>query len=108
MTRRRACSNAMAAKRWKTCSSTSRAGGVTPARRRNDRERRRRQFLRQAHFRHGAALLVSLALVVAAYPCSHLLAVGADADVGVPANMRVAERRWRTVPPRRRRVHRRG
>ena len=76
------------------------------ARRRNDRQRRRPRLFRQPRRRHGAALLVSAALVLAARARPDLLADGADADVGLPAALRVAERR--PLRARRRRVHRRG
>src|SRR5664280_3756515 len=60
----------------------------------------------QSRARHGAALLVSAALVLAARARPDLLADGADADVGLPATLRVAERR--AVRAHQRRVHRRG
>ena len=102
----RACSTATDARRWRRCSSTSRADAANIARPRNDRQRQRPRFFRQSRRRHGAALLVSAALVLAARARPDLLADGADADVGLPAALRDAERR--VVRARDRRVHRRG
>src|SRR5262249_36115415 len=39
------------------------------------------------HLRAGAALLVRHPLILAAHGRAHLLAAGADADVGVPSNL---------------------
>src|SRR5665811_1484726 len=101
-----ACWPAMGARPWKTCFSTWRAGAGSIARRRNERPRYRRRIFRQSRCRHGAALLVSAALVLAAHSRSDLLAGRADADVGLPAALRVAE--CRLLRARRRRVHRLG
>ena len=88
---------ATAARRWRTCSSTSRAAAATDARptgaTRPRNERRPGDFDRRAlpfllapqGRRHGAPPLVSAALFLAAHRRPHLLAGGADADVGVPA-----------------------
>ena len=56
-------------------------------------------FSAQPRRRHGAALLVSAALVLAAHPRPDLLADGADADVGLPADLRRAERRLLRAAP---------
>src|ERR1019366_3326824 len=101
-----ACWPATDARRWKTCFSTWRAGAGSIARRRNERPRFRRRIFRQSRGRHGAALLVSAALVLAAHPRPDLLADRADADVGLPAALRLAE--CRLLRARRRRVHRLG
>ena len=63
----------------------SRAGARAAARPRNERHALS-HFLRNRVAAHGAALLVSAALVVAAHSRSDLLAGGADADVGLPAD----------------------
>src|SRR5664280_1004550 len=105
-TRRSGCSTAMDARPWRKCSSTWRADARTIARPRNDRQRQRPRPFHQSRARHGAALLVSAALVLAARARPDLLADGADADVGLPATLRVAERRAVRAPQRR--VHRRG
>src|SRR5579862_1386383 len=102
MTRRTACLPATVGKRWKRFSSMSRADASA----RPCDDRQPLPILAEPCRRHGAALLVSAALVLAAYSRSHLLADGADADVGLSAALRVAE--LRHVCPRRRRVHRRG
>src|SRR5262245_47554226 len=79
-TRRPACCGATAATRWRKCSSMSRAGANASA-------RRERAVLVPPHRRDGAALLVSVALVVPAADRADLLAGGADADVGLPAEL---------------------
>src|SRR5690349_25161098 len=82
MTRLNGCCRATAERHWKKCSLTWRAGGDS-ARPRNDQRRYRHEFLAQPRLRHGAAILVSAALVVAAHSRFDLLADGADADVGL-------------------------
>src|SRR3954471_13926162 len=76
------------------------------SRRRNAPRRRLPQRLPPPHRRDGAALLVSLALVLAARRRPDLLAGRADADVGIPAALsrRPAEPRGAGG----RRIHRRG
>src|SRR5947208_17086200 len=103
MTRRRGWSSAPGAIRWRKCFSMSRAGAI--ARRRNERARAA-GVLAAPCGRDGAALLVSVALVVRAADRADLLADRADADVGLPANLS----RWPGEPlcARRRRAGRRG
>ena len=59
---------------------------------------RRRCRIGGAHLGHGAALLVRDPLVLAAHRRADLLAAGADADVGLPAELPGADRR--ASPPR--------
>src|SRR3974390_499334 len=101
-----ACSSATHARRWKRGVSTWRAGGRPIVRSRNEQQRRRCELLAQPRQRDGTALLVPAALVLAAHSRPNLLADRADANVGLPAALRDAERR--SVRAGRRRVHRRG
>src|SRR4026209_1517480 len=80
-----------------------RAAGVT-RRRRN--EHARSLLLPKPYRRDDPPLLVSLALVVAAHPRPDLLARGADADVGLPPALRLAE--CELLRASRRRLHRRS
>src|SRR5664279_2223835 len=96
----------MAAKRWKKSSSTWRAVAATNTRRCHERRRHRRRFFTQSRRRDGATLLVPAALVLAAHSRPDLLAGRADADVGLPAALRIAE--CRLLRARRRRVYRLG
>src|SRR3974390_2817163 len=105
-TRHSASSSATDARRWKRCFSTWRAGGGPIVRSRNEQQRRRCELLAQPRQRDGTALLVPAALVLAAHSRPNLLGDRADADVGLPAALRDAERR--SVRARQRRVHRRG
>src|ERR1041384_2934593 len=105
MARRRRCSRATAATASSRCFSTSRAGRPRRRTRRNERARRRARLLAGAHRRHGAALLLPAALVLAAAARPHLLAGRADADVGFPPALPRPERRL--LRSRRRHVHRR-
>src|SRR6185437_4739171 len=73
---------------------------------RNEQPRHRPRFLDGARRRHGAALLVSAVVVLAAYSRLDLLADGADADVGLPADLRLAA--GRLLRAGRRRFHRLG
>src|SRR6188768_840924 len=75
----------MAATRWRRFSSMSRAG-ANGARRRNERTCAN-HVLAAPRRRDGAALLVSVAFVVGAPHRADLLAHGADADVGLPADL---------------------
>src|SRR5204862_4180964 len=111
--RRQRCWRATAAARSRKCFSTWRAAApkparrVKPARRRNDRASTfLRRVLAAPGRRHGAALLVSVALVVAAHARTDLLAGGADADVGLPAALHLHQ--CGIFRPRWRHVHRRG
>src|SRR6476660_5384259 len=96
-TRLNGCCRAMAARHWKKCSLTLRADG-DKARPRNEQEPRdhprryRCELLAQPRLRHGAALLVPAAFVVATHSRSDLLADGADADVGFSAALHFTER----------------
>src|SRR5665213_4262235 len=83
-----------------------RAAAAATARRRDDQQRRRPRLLVQPRALHGAPLLVFAALVLAARARPDLLADRADADVGLPAALRVAERR--AVRAHGRSFHRRG
>src|SRR6185312_1332430 len=94
------CSRATGGRIWKRCSSTSRAAAFA-RRPRNDHARYLVLLLPRR--RDGAALLVSFALVLAAAARPDLLADGADADVGVPADVCRAERGL--LRARRRRIH---
>src|SRR3954471_22254690 len=92
----------MGAGRWRKCFSTSRAAAT--ARQRD--ERSPAGFLHSPSRRDGAALLVSVALLVLPPDRADLLADRADADVGLPADLS----RWPGEPlrARRRRAGRRG
>src|SRR5271156_3535734 len=84
----------MAAALWKKFSSTWRAAAASNARPRNDDTQRRRVgFFSAADRRDDAALLVSVALVMAATARSGLLADGADDHLGLPAILHRAKRR---------------
>src|SRR5579871_2309400 len=124
--RRRGCSSATDAIRLKRCSSTWRAAVPTWVRPRGERDERNETRHAQAPFsspacregqgggrnfgapgrRDDPALLVSPPVVMAAAPRAHLLADGADADLGFPAALCRPEcglfrtRRWH--------FHRRG
>src|SRR5437764_15001225 len=93
----------MAAIRWKKCFSMSRAGVI--ARRRNE-GCCTASVLAAPRRRDGAALLVSVALVVRAADRADLLADRADADVGLPANLSCGP--GEPLRARRRRAGRRG
>src|SRR5690349_21491685 len=97
-THRRGYWRAMAATIWKTCFSTSRAAAAkAPGRPHNDhRAASNNSLIAYARFshiladacrRHGVALLVPAALVVAARARPDLLADCADVHVGFPANL---------------------
>src|SRR5690242_4160353 len=109
MARRRSSWRATAARIWRKCFSTLRAG----AGRRKKTHKRLPDETRGAphcvlaatHLRDGAALLLSAALVLAAPARAHLLAGRADADVGLPAALRLAE--CRLLRARGRHLHRR-
>src|SRR5216683_2416670 len=95
--RRSSCWHAMDAKPSKRCSSTSHAAApisATPPSERGARHefRRRLRDLMAPDRRHDRALLVFAALVVAAVARAHLLAGGADADVGLSATLYRSER----------------
>ena len=88
-TRRRGCSRATAATRWRRCSSTSRAGAARRARRRNERATPRNTS-RFSPRRVGAMVLRYWYLLRSSWPRAaraDLLAGGADADVGLPADL---------------------
>src|SRR3954454_17330565 len=99
--RRRGCCSATGAKRWKKCFSMWRADAS--ARPRN--ERHRGDVFAAPRRRDGAALLVSVALVLRAPDRADLLADRADADVGLPADL--SRRADQPLCTRRRRTHRR-
>src|SRR3954447_11563053 len=86
----------MAAAISKRCSSTSPAAPAKPGRPRNESAVVRANAalhcdLAAPRVRDGAAALVSAQLVVAAPARSDVLARGADADVGLSADVRLAE-----------------
>src|SRR6266566_5029808 len=97
----------MAAPIWRRCSSTS---YVVPAKRgrpRDDDAIAGTRCVLAAPCRcDGAAPLVSAQLVLAARARPDLLARGADADVGLPAAVRLAE--LRLLHESGRHLHRRG
>ena len=100
---------ATAARRWKRCSSTSRAAAAKPrARPRNERATPPALVDARAapRRRDGAALSLSAALVLDAAARADLLAGGAAVRLGLPAALHHAE--CRLLRPRRRHVHRRG
>src|SRR5215213_10217783 len=76
---------------WKTYSSMSRGAEEKRARRRNERFRARPgrpdRVLATARGRHGAALLVSFAILLGPADGADLLARRADVDVGLPADL---------------------
>src|SRR5271166_7096705 len=106
MMRRRRSSRATAGARSRRSFSTWRAAGS--GRRPNERAGGlavRPRPLGAAHRRDDRPLLVPAALVLAAPARAHLLADGADADVGLPAAL--YRRELRILRPRRRYLHRR-
>src|SRR5262245_30589243 len=96
-----------AARRWRRCSSTSRAVVARPpVRLRNEPVVPAcAHDLAAPRQRHGAALSLSAALVVVARPRADLLAGGAAAGLGLPAVLHRTE--FRILRARRRRLHRR-
>ena len=85
---------------WRRCSSTSPAAPARRGRRRDDHAIARAIAVFAApRVRDGAAALVSAQLVLAARARPDLLAGGADADVGLPAKLRVAELRLLHAAP---------
>src|SRR5215471_6419575 len=103
---RSASSSATAARRWKRCFSTSPAGAAKPARPRNERALNRCGDIGAASRRgDGAALYLSLALVLDAASGAHLLAGGAAPGVGISAVLHRPE--FRFFRPRERGLHRR-
>ena len=108
----RGCSPATAGAPWKKCFSTSPAAATKRARRRNDRilrrcaRRKRVRVLAAARRGDDAALLVSVAFVVAAADRADLLAHGADDHLGLHPILRDAE--CQLFRPRRRHADRRG
>src|SRR6516165_6565003 len=116
-TRRRGSWRATAATIWKMCFSTSRAAAAkAPGRSRNDHRAasnnrllacpRSRRVLADAGRRHGVALLVFAALVVATRARPDLLADRADVHVGLPADLHRQDERH--AGARRADLHRRG
>src|SRR5262245_28606766 len=110
-TRRRAFWPATAVRRWRRCSSTSRAGAAKPPKgRRKKRPPNEPVLSIRAHDlaaprrRHGAALSLSFALVVVTRARADLLAGGAAPGLGLPAVLHRAE--FRILRARRRRLHR--
>src|SRR4051812_7172554 len=99
--RRRGCCNATGAKRWKKCFWMWRADASARPR----DERRRGDVFAAPRRRDGAALLVSVALVLRAADRADLLADRADADVGLSADL--PRRADQPLCARRRRVDRR-
>src|SRR5437868_14319192 len=84
----------MAAAIWRRCSSTSSVAPAKRGRRRDDDAIAGACCVFAAPHRcDGAAPLVSAQLVLAARARPDLLASGADADVGLPAAVRLAELR---------------
>src|SRR5664279_2785057 len=97
----------MAAAIWKRCSSTSPAARAKRGRMRDERSIACACcVLATPRFRDGAAPLVSAQLVLAARARPDLLARRADADVGLPAAIRLPE--LRLLHEGRRHLHRRG
>src|SRR5262245_45900247 len=107
-TRRRAFWPATAARRWRRCSSTSRAVAAKPPkglrnkglRNKGLRNKRppnepaaciRADHLAAPRRRHGAALSLSFTLVVVARPRADLLAGRAALGLGLPAVLHRAE-----------------
>src|ERR1041385_7168016 len=101
-TRRRGYCSAMGAKRSRRCFSMSRADASVRPR----NERSGAGVLAAPRYRDGAALLVSVALVLRAADRADLLAGRADADVGIPADL--SRRTNQPLRPRRRRADRRS
>src|SRR6202043_2290408 len=95
----------MGATRSRKSSSTWPADAPRRARQPNERGGHAR-ILTASGRRDGAALLVSLALLLAAYDRADLLAGRADADLGLLAALRGAKRRLFCT--RGRHFHRRG
>src|ERR1700760_1719220 len=105
--RRRRLSRATAGVPLRKSFSTWRAAGW--GRQPSERARRpavRLRGLGAAHRRDDRPLLVPAALVLAAAARAHLLAGGADADVGLSAAL--YRRELRVLRPCRRHLHRRG
>src|SRR5215470_8200656 len=97
----------MAAAPWRRCSLTWCAAAARCELPRHDETHTRAsRALGAAGHRHGAALLVSVAFVMATTARAHLLARGADADVGVPAALYC--RQCEFFCPGERHVYRRG
>src|SRR5215211_1405390 len=87
----------MGGRTWRRCFWTLRVDAGKRRRPRNERYQRTLcgacDFLVSPRRRDGAALLVSAALVLAASAGVDLLAGGADADVGLSADVCIGERR---------------
>src|SRR5262249_265664 len=97
----------MAAAPWRRCSSTSCGAAARCEPPRHDETHPPASpALGAAGQRHGAALLVSVALVMAPTARAHLLARGADADVGIPAAL--YRRQCEFLCPGERHLYRRG
>src|SRR5436190_7218064 len=97
----------MAAAIWRRCFSTSSAAPAKRGKPRDDGAIAGTRCVLAAPCRcHGAAPLVSAQLVLAARARPDLLAGRADADVGLPAAVRLAE--LRLLHESGRHLHRRG